>query len=247
MWTILEVIELHKTYKRWFEENEVLKWVNLEVKEWEIYGFLWPNWSWKTTTLKCILWFLKPNLWEIKVFWESLSTHSNDYKRIWYAPENAYFYDHLDWIEFLNFMWELVWLTRQEAELNWLNLLEKLGLTYAKDKFVKEYSKWMRQRLWLATSLINDPDLIFWDEPMSGLDPLGRVLVKELMVDLKKRGKTLFFNTHILSDVQEIADRFAIIYQWKIVSQDKPKNLKKNLEEYFKEVIQQQTEQVDIS
>jgi ABC-2 type transport system ATP-binding protein len=97
----------------------------------------------------------------------------------------------------------------------------------------------MKQRLSLAASLINDPELIFWDEPMSGLDPLGRILVKDLMRDLKKQGKTLFFNTHILSDVQEIADTFAILHQGKIVYEDKPHNIHGSLEEFFTKTVRE--------
>ena len=95
----------------------------------------------------------------------------------------------------------------------------------------------MKQRLSLAASLINDPELIFWDEPMSGLDPLGRILVKDLMRQLKKEGKTLFFNTHILSDVQEIADRFAILHNGHIVYEDSPHNIDGSLEAFFTNTV----------
>lgn len=242
---VLVVSNLKKTFYN-IQETKVLNWVNIEIKQWEVYGFLWPNWSWKTTTLKCILWFLNYDEWEIKIFDEELKTHPNIYKLIWYAPENAYFYDHLNWIEFLIFMWELVWMGKQEAELNWLHLMEKLWLDKAKNRFVKSYSKWMRQRLWLAASLINDPKILFWDEPMSWLDPLWRVLVKELMLELKSKWKTIFFNTHILSDVQEIADKFWIIFDGKIIFEDYTKNLQKNLEELFKELIQKEDKKIEI-
>lgn len=243
--SILKVTDLKKTFYN-IKEIPVLKWVNLDLKEWEVYWFLGPNWSWKTTTLKCILWFLNYDEWKITIFNEDLKTHPNIYKLLWYAPENAYFYDHLNWIEFLIFMWELVWMTKEEAELNWLQLMEKLWLANAKDRFVKSYSKWMRQRLWLAASLINNPQILFWDEPMSWLDPLGRVLVKELMIELKSKGKTIFFNTHILSDVQEIADKFGIIFDGKIIFEDYTKNLEKNLEELFKELIQKEDKKIEI-
>lgn len=243
--SILKVTDLKKTFYN-IKEIPVLKWVNLDLKEGEVYWFLGPNWSWKTTTLKCILWFLNYDEWKITIFNEDLKTHPNIYKLLWYAPENAYFYDHLNWIEFLIFMWELVWMTKEEAELNWLQLMEKLWLANAKDRFVKSYSKWMRQRLWLAASLINNPQILFWDEPMSWLDPLGRVLVKELMIELKSKGKTIFFNTHILSDVQEIADKFGIIFDGKIIFEDYTKNLEKNLEELFKELIQKEDKKIEI-
>lgn len=245
---ILEVCNLQKSFKQnfWWKIH-VLRWLNLEVKKWEVYGFLWPNGAGKTTSLKCILGFLSADDWEKKVFWENIEKNKDLYKNIWYAPEHTYFYDHLNWIEFLIFMWQLCGMTKQESELNGLNLLEKLGLTYAKDKYVKDYSKGMKQRLWLAASLINDPDFILWDEPMSGLDPLGRVVVKDLMKELKENWKTIFFNTHILSDVEEVADRFGIVYDGRIIYKDKLSNLEKSLEELFKNVIEEESEKIEIS
>lgn len=241
---VLKVQNLEKSFKEFFKKRQVLKWVNLEIRKWEIYWFLGPNWSWKTTTLKCILGFLKPDKWEILVFWEKLK--DDVYKRIWYAPENSYYYDHLKWLEFLIFMWELSWIPKQDVEIIWMWLLEKLWLTYAANRYIKNYSKWMKQRLGLAASLVNDPDLIFWDEPMSWLDPLWRVLVKNLMLELKEKWKTIFFNTHILSDVEEVADKFGIIFDWKIIYEDSPKNLNKSLEDFFKDIIQQQGEKIEI-
>ena len=243
---ILEVIELEKEFKEFLKKKKVLKWVNLKIKKWEIYGFLGPNGAWKTTTLKCVLGFLKPTKGEIKIFWEKMERKFDIYKRIWYAPENAYYYDHLKWLEFLVFMGQLAGIPKQDAEIIWLGLLRKLGLDYAAWRYIKTYSKWMKQRLWLAASLINDPEIIFWDEPMSGLDPLGRVLVKELMKELKDKWKTIFFNTHILSDVEEVADRFGIIFDWKIIYEDTPRNLTKPLEEFFKEIIQKQEWKLEI-
>ena len=123
-------------------------------------------------------------------------------------------------------------------------LLDKLGLTFAEDRLISAYSKGMKQRLSLAASLINDPELIFRDEPTSGLDPLGRILVKDLMRELKAQGKTLFFNTHILSDVQEIADRFGILHKGKIVYEDVPSSIHGSLEEFFTKTIREIDEHV---
>ncbi len=243
----LEVSNLKKIFYQNFKESEVLKWVNIQIENWQIYWFLWPNGSWKTTTLKCILWFLKYHDWKVEILWKDPTQDISVFKKIWYSPESAYFYDHLNWIEFLIFMWQLSWLNKQEAELNWLDLLEKLWISFAKLKLVKSYSKWMKQRLWLAASLINDPEIIFWDEPMSGLDPLGRVVVKDLMKNLKSQGKTIFFNTHILSDVQEISDKFWIINNWQIIYEDSTKNIHPNLEELFKEKIYENEKNLEIS
>ncbi len=246
MANILTVTDLRKIFKQWFDSVDILKGVNINVDKGEIYWFLWPNWAGKTTTLKCILWFLKYNAWNVYIFWEEVKDNFEIYKRIGYAPENTYFYDHLNGLEFLIFMWQLTDMTKQEAELNWLDLLERVGLSFAKNRQVRKYSKWMKQRLWLASSLINDPDLVFLDEPMSGLDPLGRVLVKDLMLDLKQKGKTIFFNTHILSDVEEVADRFWIIYNGNIVYSEEVKKLWKSLEKLFKEVVEEETEKSEI-
>ena len=243
---ILEVENLIKDFKNFLKRTRILKWVNLKIKKGELYWFLGPNWAGKTTTLKCILGFLKPTDWVIKIFNKDLHKNHDLYKKIWYAPENAYYYEYLTWIEFLEFIWQLSWLSKQESNLIWSQLLEKVWLLYAKDKLIKSYSKWMKQRLWLAASLINDPDIIFWDEPMSWLDPLWRVLVKELMLELKQKWKTIFFNTHILSDVQEVADRFGIILDWKIVFEDETKNVETSLEEFFKEIVVKNKENIEI-
>ncbi len=231
--TILEVNNLKKKFKYNLRTITVLEWVNLTVSKWEIYWFLGPNWSWKTTTLKCILGFLKYNEWEINLFGKKFENNKETYQKIGYAPENTYFYDHLNGIEFLIFMGQLNGMTKQKAELVGMELIKKVWLENASDKFVKYYSKGMKQRLGLAASLINDPEIIFWDEPMSWLDPLWRVLVKKLMVELKEQGKTIFFNTHILSDVQEIADSFSIIYEGNMLYEGKVSDLKISLEEFF--------------
>lgn len=246
MTNILEVNNLKKTFIQSFKEINVLKWVNIIVQKWQIYWFLWPNWSWKTTTLKCILGFLKYNEWEINIFGKNSKNNPEIYKNIWYSPENTYFYDHLQWLEFLIFMWQLAGANKEEAELNWIELMNKLWLSEAKNRYVKSYSKWMKQRLWLASSLINNPELLFWDEPMSWLDPLWRVLVKELMIELKNKWKTIFFNTHILSDVQEISDKFWIIYNWKIIFEQSTKSISNNLEDIFKQAIEQEENKVEI-
>ncbi|UFX83092.1 ABC transporter ATP-binding protein [Candidatus Absconditicoccus praedator] len=228
------------------KKTDVLKGVDLDVSSGQIYGFLGPNGAGKTTTLKCILGFLKHTSGSIKVFGENLNEKPDLYKKIGYSPENAYFYDHLDGIEFLIFAGQLSGLTKQEAELRGLDLLDKLGLLFAKNKMVKSYSKGMRQRLGLAASLINDPQIVFWDEPMSGLDPLGRILVKNLMLELNEKGKTIFFNTHILSDVEEVAHRFGIVFDGKIVYEENIKNINNSLEEIFKETVESQEKLIDV-
>lgn len=246
MTNILQVINLEKEFKVNLKRNKVLKWVNLSIEKWQIYGFLWPNWAGKTTTLKCILGFLKPTIWEVKIFDKIVGSDNSMFNKIWYTPESAYYYDHLTWLEFIIFMWQLHGLSKTDCIKIGEDLLDKVWLLFAKDKFVKTYSKWMKQRLGLAASLINDPEIIFWDEPMSWLDPLGRALVKQFMKTLKEKWKTIFFNTHILWDVEEVADKFGIIYNWKIVCEDYVKNLEIPLEDLFIQEIQKYSDMKSI-
>lgn len=231
---VLEVLEITKKLS-W---EEVLHNVSFEVLEWEIYWFLWPNWAWKTTTMKCIMWLITPESWNIKVLWEEWLTIEGKNK-VWFMPENTYLYKYLTWREFLRFNWKFFWLHWDKLEEKIDELLKKVGLNWASDKYLHEYSKWMLQRIWLAQSIINNPKLLFLDEPMSWLDPIWRKMVKDLLVELKKSWTTIFFNTHILADVESICDKFSIINKWNIIVQNKEvKSLTKHLEDFFIEEIE---------
>jgi ABC-2 type transport system ATP-binding protein len=186
--------------------------------------------------MKCVMDLITPESWSIKIFWEEGLTRKSKQK-IWFMPENTYLYKHLTWEEFLKFNWKFFWLSWEELDNKIKALLEKVWLTFAKDKYLSEYSKWMLQRVWLAQAIINEPKLVFLDEPMSGLDPIGRKMVKNLIVELKKSWTTVLFNTHILADVESICDRISIIHKWEIiVSWEKIKNID-NLENYFIEKV----------
>ena len=233
MKNILEIKNLNKN----LDKKEILKNVSFSVWEWEIYGFLWPNWAWKTTTMKNILWFLKPDSWEIKIFWKNVFDEESK-KQIWFMPENTYLYKHLTGKEFLKFNWKFFWLEAKKLDEKVEFLLKKLWLEKAWDKFLKDYSKWMLQRIWLAQAIINEPKLLFLDEPMSGLDPIWRKMVKDLIVELNKAWTTIFFNTHILADVESICDKISIINDWKmIVENKKVSEIKWSLEDFFIEKV----------
>jgi len=244
---VLEVKNLKKTFTLNLKKTEVLKWVNLSVSTWEVFGFIWPNGAWKTTTMKTILGFIKPTEWEILLFNKKLEEDRTILKKIWYAPEQAYYYEHLSWEEFLYFMWSLSWLDKKTLTKKINLILEKVWLSFASKKYIKTYSKWMKQRLWIAASIVHDPELVFFDEPMSWLDPLWRNLVKNIIKELKEKWTTVFFNTHILSDVQEIADKFAIINKWRIIYEDHLKSISGSLEEFFVEKIKQDTKYIEIN
>jgi len=215
---------------------EILKWVSLEVKSWEIYWFLWPNWAWKTTTMKCIMWLIEPEKGQIKVFWHKWLNQEAK-KQIWFMPENTYLYKHLTGKEFLKFNANFFDIPKNEIDKKVDELLNKVWLNHAKDKYLNEYSKWMLQRVWLAQAIVNKPKLVFLDEPMSGLDPLWRKMVKDFIMELKENWTTVFFNTHVLADAESMCDRISIIHKWEIiVDWENVKNIDW-LEDYFIEKV----------
>ena len=226
---ILEVKNIEKTLAK----KKILKKISFSVKSWEIYGFLWPNGAGKTTTMKCIMWLIEPESWEINIFWEKWLTLESK-TLIWFMPENTYLYKHLTAYEFLTFNGKFFDFTKQELDERIDELLKKVWLVEAKHKYLKDFSKWMLQRIWLAQAIINKPKLLFLDEPMSGLDPIWRKMVKDLLVELKQEGTTIFFNTHILSDVESVCDRISIIHKWNIIVKDKLlKDIDSSLEDFF--------------
>lgn len=149
-------------------------------------------------------------------------------------PENTYLYKHLTGREFLEFNGAFFGISWSKLDKKVTQLLKRVGLEDAGDKRLSEYSKWMLQRVWLAQSIINGPKLLFLDEPMSGLDPIGRKMVKDLLVWLREEGTTIFFNTHILADVESICDTISIIHQWRIIVESKKvSSIKWSLEDFF--------------
>lgn len=232
--TILKVNQIVKE----LSGIEVLHKVSFEVGQGEIYGFLGPNGAGKTTTMKCIMGLITPESGEIEILGDTeLSTQTK--AQIWFMPENTYLYKYLTGKEFLRFNGKFFGLEWEKLEKKVEELLVRVGLENAGDKFLHEYSKGMLQRVGLAQSIINNPKILFLDEPMSGLDPIGRKMVKDLLVDLRKEGTTIFFNTHILADVESICDKFSIIHKGTIIVQNKSiKDLDIWLEDFFIEQIQ---------
>ena len=230
---ILEVKKIEKTLAK----KKVLHWISFSVNSGEIYWFLWPNWAWKTTTMKCIMWLIDPEVWSINIFWEEWLTIQSKYK-IGFMPENTYLYKYLTWREFLKFNWKFFWLYWSKLDKKIDELLKRVGLENDWDKYLSNYSKWMLQRVWLAQSIINDPKLLFLDEPMSWLDPIWRKMVKDLLVSLRDEWTTIFFNTHILADVESICDRISIIHKWSMIVEGKEvSSIKWSLEDFFIEKV----------
>lgn len=229
MKNLIEVINV----KKYLSGALILDDISFSVSKWQIYGFLWPNWAWKTTTMKCIMGLIDPEEWEIKVFWDTwLNLKAKE--KIGFMPENTYLYRHLTGYELLEFNWNFFKIGKEKLNKRIDDLLKRVWLSDAKDVPLRNYSKWMLQRIWLAQALINDPELVFLDEPMSWLDPLGRKMIKDIMVDLKKRKKTVFFNTHILADVESVCDSVSIIHKGKIIVESKNlSTIRWSLENFF--------------
>ncbi len=211
----LQTYELSKTYRTGFWLNQKvtsLKKVTLTVYEGETFGLLGQNGAGKTTLLKALLGIVRPTAGRATLLGQPLGDRSVK-QNIGYLPENPYFYDYLTGWEILEFTAGLFRLPRSHVRKRIPELLDLVGLAKsdAKKKQLRRYSKGMLQRIGLAQALINDPELVFLDEPMSGLDPLGRYQMREIIGSLKGQGKTIFFNSHVLSDVEKICDRVALL------------------------------------
>lgn len=212
MWAI-EVENLTQDYTVGFWRKRMVRalaGLNLQVAPGEIFGLLGPNGAGKTTTFKVLLRLLYPTQGTARILGCALDDLSMR-ARIGYLPEQPYFYDYLTAREFLHYCGQLFELPQALSRARSAQLLEQVGLATAADKHLRKFSKGMLQRLGLAQALINDPAVLFLDEPMSGLDPLGRREVRTLMEDWRRQGKTVFFSTHILSDAEALCDRVAIL------------------------------------
>jgi ABC-2 type transport system ATP-binding protein len=189
--------------------------VDFEVRRGEVFGLLGPNGSGKSTTVKLLLGLLYPTKGHIEVFGHS-PRHVATKSRIGYLPEESYLYRYLDSAETLDFFGNLFAIPSKERRQRIEQLLEMVGLTNARRRQVGEFSKGMQRRIGLAQALINDPDLIILDEPTSGMDPIGCREIKDLILALAKRGKTVILSSHLLADVEDVCDRVVIYYGGRI-------------------------------
>ncbi|MGI6455651.1 MAG: ABC transporter ATP-binding protein [bacterium] len=217
---ILRIQNLTKDYKMgfWGKRHRALDSLNLEVHEGEIFGFLGPNGAGKTTTIKILLRIIFPTSGTAWLLDQELGEAIQHHK-IGYMPENPYFYRFLTGKEFLRFYARLAGLPHEDADKKAEHLLDLVGLNHAKKTRLAHYSKGMVTRVGLAQALITDPALLLLDEPMSGLDPIGRREIRDLILELKERKKTIFFCSHILADVEMLCDRIAILNKGKLIQE----------------------------
>ena len=191
--------------------------LNLDIREGEVFGLLGPNGAGKTTTIKILMGIHFPTSGTARIMGKPLGDRSVK-RRIGFLPENPYFYDYLQGWEFLDFYGQLYGMSKRDRLRKIEELLDMVGLSHAANRPLRGYSKGMVQRIGLAQALMNDPDIVFLDEPQSGLDPMGRKEVRDIIFSLRDQGKTVFFSSHILSDAEMICDRVGIVNHGRLVS-----------------------------
>jgi ABC-2 type transport system ATP-binding protein len=217
---VVEIDGLTKDYEVGFlkkKKSRALDHLTLQVRRVEIFGFLGPNGAGKTTTLKLLMRLIYPTEGTARILGNSIDDVDTR-ARIGYLPENPYFYDYLSGRELLEYTAALFGMAKTDARRKAIELLDLVGLEPARaDRQLRKYSKGMLQRIGIAQALVNDPEVVFLDEPMSGLDPIGRREVRDLLLVLRKQNKTVFFSSHILSDVEALCDRAAILSRGKLL------------------------------
>jgi len=211
----IEIQNLTKTYSTGFWKKELhpaLKSLSLSVETGETFGFIGPNGAGKTTTLKLLMGIIFPTSGSALVLGKDVRDPEIK-KKIGFLPEQPYFYDYLSAHELLDYYARLSGMNSGERDRRIPQLLEEVGLGGAARKQLRKFSKGMLQRVGIAQAIVHDPEVVFLDEPMSGLDPVGRHEIRELIQGLKDKGKTVFFSTHILSDAEALCDRVAVIHK----------------------------------
>lgn len=216
----LQLDGLSKTFRVGLLGRQVqaVRSVSLQLEPGQSLGYLGPNGSGKTTSIKCIVGLIQPSAGSIRLFGRP-SADPMARARIGYLPEAPYFYDYLTPVEVLEYVGKLYGLAPKLRQQRTRDLLGKVGLDHAARRPLRGFSKGMLQRVGLAQSLMADPDLLIYDEPMSGLDPMGRKEVRELMAELRAQGKTLFFSSHVLADVEALCDAVCILDRGQVVAQ----------------------------
>ncbi|PYS74382.1 MAG: ABC transporter [Acidobacteria bacterium] len=243
--SIVEIDQLTKDYEIGFWRKRKVRGLDalsLAVEQGEIFGFLGANGAGKTTTLKVLMRLTFPTSGKARILGEDIDKVSMH--RIGYLPENPYFYDYLTAREFLEYCAELFGQPKQARKRNAEDLLSRVRLDEKRwDTQLRKFSKGMLQRVGLAQALINDPEIVFLDEPMSGLDPVGRREVRDLIASLRESGKTVFMCSHILSDIEVLCDRVAILKKGKLAHMGRLNDLRQQQnQENLVEIIVTQTD-----
>ncbi len=207
----IDITGLSKSFGSRRKKNQALRDLSLTIAQGEVFGFLGPNGAGKSTTIKLLLHFLKPDSGSLRILGKAVGQEEFR-QRIGYLSEFPSFYDHLTARETLLLSGRLSGMGRPAIDQRIPMLLGRMNLTEAADRRVGGFSKGMKKRLGMANALVHDPEVLILDEPMSGLDPMGRHQIKGLIAELKQEGKTIFFSSHILSDIEALCDRIGVIH-----------------------------------
>lgn len=223
---VVEIERLCKAFRAgfWGRKVTAVECLNLDVRRGEVFGFLGPNGAGKTTTLKMLMGLIYPTSGTASILGQPIGD-VNVKQKIGFLPESPYFYDYLTGEEFLRFYGQLFGLHGAVLANRVDYLLNLIGLPHVRALPLRKFSKGMLQRIGIAQALINDPDLVVLDEPMSGLDPIGRKEVRDLILHLKEEGKTIFFSSHILHDAELLCDRVSILVKGRVVAMGRVKDL----------------------
>lgn len=234
----LEIQQLEKTYKgKKGHTVEALKNISFSIDKGEVFGYLGPNGAGKSTTIKCLMGLIRPSAGTAFIMGR-LITDVSARQLVGYLPENPAFYDYLSAEEYLEFVGKIFQMPETLLSRRVEEMLKLLELWDARKRPIRDYSKGMVQRVGLAQALLHDPDLYILDEPMSGLDPIGRALVKDIILELKKRGKSVFFSTHITDDVEKVCDRVGVINHGQLLVVDSVERiLQQGIEGYIVQVV----------
>ena len=228
---VIRVLNLKKVYRQKSKKIVAVDGISFSVKQGEILGFLGPNGAGKSTTIKIMMGLIRPT--EGKIIIDNMDSFNPECrKKIGFLPENPSFIDTIKGKELLLFSADIHKIEKEEAKKKADNLLKLLALEDAAEREIRKYSKGMIQKIGFATSIIHEPDILILDEPMSGLDPIARYQFKQIFKELRDRGKTIFFSSHIIPDMEDLCDRVIIINKGRIIRiVDKPAI--KDLEELF--------------
>ena len=217
----IEVSGLQKSFRSGFlgRPKQVLNQISFSVPAGKTTGFVGNNGSGKTTSLKCILQFIRPDAGEIRFWGKSMDDQLK--LKLGYLPERPYLYEFCTGIEYLKIHWHLGEVKgqsdRHSFQMRAESVLKKVNLFEARNRQLRHYSKGMLQRVGIAQALLHEPQLLILDEPMSGLDPDGRFMVKEILKEEKKRGTTIFFSSHLLQDMEELCEHLVVIHQGQVL------------------------------
>ncbi len=241
MTSAIAITNLSKTFGTGCSKKKALRNLSLSVAQGEVFGFLGPNGAGKSTTIKLLLGFLKQDS-GIMTILDKIVGREEYRAAVGYLAEFPFFYDHLSAQETLALSGRLSAMGAKELKSLIPVVLSRMNLSDTANLRVGEFSKGMKQRLGMANAIIHDPEVLIFDEPMSGLDPIGRHLFKEVIKDLQREGKTVFFSSHILSDIEELCDRIGVIHKGNLLYSGKLTEFltgASSLEQHFVEVIKE--------